>query len=1391
MSCVLVDLIIFVLKKLFLRIGLFYNMSSNDTFNAKELLSPTSTFLSKFMSRMAETEKRYLGGGGGGSFPESVNNGYASKTQSASTSPLNSTTSFSEASAAQSKDESAASMRLRGLLAPHEPEPSMSMTSSSLAGQNMFSNFPPSLPSSSTSSLPKRQLPPSDSKSDAGGDATFPTLSGILLRAGAPNLAASLQMRNSPPHHNHQSRPTTTGSFQMESPGDAAEAAPNAADFRSSAALNNLSSFSQISSLNNSQFHHQGSQSPLVHAVTSTDSHDTSQAQIRSLLATLQTMTDETNRVQKAHAFMQRELAAAQTELDAMTSRAIDAEANTKMLERERVKLQAQEKRLADGDRQRIKDLEWQISADKNAHEIKVKEFETELAASKQALLAAQEELTGAKRAVAAAQVSLMSGAADNEHALSLLRLERDKASLQRELALLKNELMTVRAKFQAAEEREKQKSIAIDAVAIAERERDDARAQLASTREAHARQQAASQQTVMDFQRAVSSQASKLASMREELSTSESERRAERNHFDQRLEEAEKRFSTVSRAFEQLEADAKAKESDRAIKDAVNAAENDTKSHSGVFAYATRLEQEIGTLRRNAAALKMALCLQRMAAKRMRPVFNSFHRGNTSNSSHEYEERPDDYASGGFERLASTPMQAYGRSQTQHHQHSSRSSVPPAYPAMSISYVGSSARNTRPPQLPAAPQNGHNVLSELQYTAQAESSFQRSIKAANERAEKSENDAARAEKAASDAQLRLQLLQAAASQLLSSIGAPLRLSSSQSDAPANAKTSSAGASSSSPPPHSSSSSKLSMFFTALSPQATGNSASSTGLSSPVAAVSSPSGGSDFGVAVSATKTVTPEAVTLAAVQVSAMRQQLDSLRFFVFQLVPDAAQAASKASAAAGEGYGGGSGGSEFDSTEIDLDLSILDSPTKTSLSSAKVSAFAKVGSLSLRSALVRAADAVDAGLTHLTSSKPYPTANIEDLRRARRLALSSLNVHAEKLAIAETSSSFLRASEAEADRAKQHSRQQIAELHATLSTTTSAKNRAEATVSQLFKQLETLKTEHEHCAASLHKAREETEAIRIEMAKNIEDRCSRLERDLETAERDLLNERSRASAAEAALLDATETISTARQISSAAMESQVKLDEALRKAKEDLVSEKTRALEELELISSQLQDDMAVALAGQQARNDSEFNRYKLAQEAAMSDLKESNARDIATILQNHESNIQSLVEAHKAAMVENDASHNATMNALMDGTESRIAALAAQRDESAQLLSEALRSVQKAIDLDIDNAALRDRIEKVTHSEDDLKVRLAQAQGESAGLRDRVLKIGEALTHVTNELERQTYEAMSMKAMADDARAKADMDKEAWEEEKQNLGFALAAAEDRAAAALSLRK
>jgi hypothetical protein len=31
---------------------------------ARELLSPTTTFLSKFMSRMAETEKRYVGGGG-------------------------------------------------------------------------------------------------------------------------------------------------------------------------------------------------------------------------------------------------------------------------------------------------------------------------------------------------------------------------------------------------------------------------------------------------------------------------------------------------------------------------------------------------------------------------------------------------------------------------------------------------------------------------------------------------------------------------------------------------------------------------------------------------------------------------------------------------------------------------------------------------------------------------------------------------------------------------------------------------------------------------------------------------------------------------------------------------------------------------------------------------------------------------------------------------------------------------------------------------------------------------------------------------------------------------------------------------------------------------------
>jgi len=1360
-----------------------------DAFNAKELLSPTSTFLSKFMSRMAETEKRYLGGGG--SFPEN-GNGLSSKTQSASNSPLNST-SLSEASAAQSKDESAASMRLRGLLAPLEPEPTMSMmSSSSSSGQNLISNRPPSLPSSNSSSsssssgtITKRQLPSSDSKVDAGGDASFPTLSGILLRAGAPNLAASLNMRNTPPHH-HQSRPANA--FQMESPGDAAEAAPNSLDFRSSATMNeSSSSFSQTSSsINNSMFQ-LGSQSPLVNAVTSTDSHDTSQTQIRSLLATLQTMTDETNRVQKAHAFMQRELAAAQTELDAMTSRAIDAEATTKMLERERIKLQAQEKRLADEDRQRIKDLEWQITADKNAHEIKVKELEAELAASKQALLASQEELTGAKRAVAAAQVSLMSGAADNEHALSLLRLERDKASLQRELAMSKNELMTIRAKFQAAEEREKQKIIAIDAVAVAERERDEARAQLASTREAHARQQSASQQTVVDFQRALSSQASKLASVREELSHSEAERKAERSHFDQRLEEAEKRFATVSRAFEQLEADAKTKASDRAIQDAVNASESDSKSTSGVFAYASRLEQEIGTLRRNSAALKMALCLQRLATKRMRPIFNSFPRGNISNlssSAHESEERLDD-SSYGLEKLASTPMQAYNRTQNQ--QQSSRTAAPPAYPAMSTSYIGSSSRNRRPPQLPAS-QHGHGALSELQYSAQAEASLQRSIKAANERAEKSENDAARAEKAASDAQLRLQLLQAASSQLLSAIGAPLRLSSASHDATSTSKTSSASSSSSSPPSHSSSNSKLSMFFTALSPQA-GNSASSTGLSSPVAAISSPSGGSEFGAASSSTKTVTPEAVTLASAQVNAMRQQLDSLRFFVFQLVPDAAQTASKASAAAGEGYGGGVG--EVDSTEIDLDLSILDSPTKASLSQAKVSAIAKVGSLSLRSALVRAADAVDAGLTHLTSSKPYLSSNIEDLRRARRLALSGLNVQAEKLAIAESSSSFLRASEAEADRVKQHSRQQIAELNASLSSANSAKNRAEATVSQLFKQLETLKSEHEHCAASLQKAREETESIRIEMSKNFEDRCAKLESDIETAERDLLNERSRANAAEAALLDATETISTARQISSAAMESQVKLDDALRKAKEDLVNEKARALEELELISSQLQDDMAVALAGQQARSDSEFSRYKLAQEAAMSALKEANAREIASILKNHEANIQSLIESHKVALAENDASHTATINALMDGTESRIAALAAQRDESAQLLAEALQSVQKAIDLDIDNAALRDRIEKVTHSEDDLKVRLAQAQGESTALRDRVLKIGEALTHVTNELERQTYEAMAMKAMADDARAKADLERETWDEERQNLGFALAAAEDRAAAALSLRK
>jgi hypothetical protein len=191
---------------------------------------------------------------------------------------------------------------------------------------------------------------------------------------------------------------------------------------------------------------------------------------------------------------------------------------------------------------------------------------------------------------------------------------------------------MTIRAKFQAAEEREKQKIIAIDAVAVAERERDEARAQLASTREAHARQQSASQQTVVDFQRALSSQASKLASVREELSHSEAERKAERSHFDQRLEEAEKRFATVSRAFEQLEADAKTKASDRAIQDAVNASESDSKSTSGVFAYASRLEQEIGTLRRNSAALKMVLCLQRLATKRMRPIFNSFPRGNIYN---------------------------------------------------------------------------------------------------------------------------------------------------------------------------------------------------------------------------------------------------------------------------------------------------------------------------------------------------------------------------------------------------------------------------------------------------------------------------------------------------------------------------------------------------------------------------------------------------------------------------------------------------------------------------------------------------------------------------------------------------------------------------------------
>ena len=1030
-------------------------MSDLQTATARELLSPTTTFLSKFMSRMAETEKRYLGGGGG-TQPEigASFNTTSNTTLNQSQPDISSMNQFS------TKEESAASMRLRGLLAPQESEPTAS-SSFSFSGQN--NTFPYG---NKNPQQQQQQQQLSDSKVDTT-EASFPTLSGILLRAGAPNLAASLNMRNTPPP---PSRTTTTSTYQMESPGDAAEAAPySSSDFKGSASINNSSSFPQIKSFNTSMFQ-AGSQSPLVNAVTSTDSHDTSQAQIRSLLATLQTMTDETNRVQKAHSFMQRELAAAQTELDAMTTRAVDAEAQTKMLERERVKLQAQEKRLADADRQRIKDLEWQISADQNAHEIKVKELETELAASKQALVSSQEELTGAKRAVAAAQVSLMSGAADNEHALSLLRLERDKSSLQRELASLKNELMSVRAKLQASEEREKQKSIAIDAVAIAERERDDARTQLASTREAHTRQQAASQQTVVDFQRALSSQASKIAAMREELSSSEAERRAERNHYDQRLEEAEKRFSTVSRAFEQLEEGVKAKENDRAIQDAISSAESSSKSPSGVFAYATRLEQEIGTLRRNAAGLKMALCLQRMASKRMRPIFNSFPRGGTNNTRsgpYETEERFDEQVGGfdsfGLEKLASTPLHAYGRPQTQFQtqfqQTGSRLAAPPAYPAMSSSYIGS-ARNTKSNQQ-AQHTHGQGVLADLQYSAQAEASVQRSIKAANERAEKSENEAARAEKAASDAQLRLQLLQAAASQLLSSIGAPLRLSGTSSSDPASASKTNSNSSSSSLSSSSPSSSKLSMFFTALSPQASN---SATGLSSPVNTASSPSSSDYFGVSsTSAMKTVTPEAVTLAAVQISSMRQQLDSLRFFVFQLVPEATQAASKASAAAGEGYyGGGVGVGGVDSTEIDLDLSILDSPTKTSLSSAKISAFAKIGSLSLRSALVRAADAVDAGLSNLASlSKTNPSANIEDFRRARRLALSGLNVQAEKLVIAETSSSFLKSSEAEADRVKQQGRQQIAELNATLSNTISAKNRAEAAAAQLFKQLETLKAE------------------------------------------------------------------------------------------------------------------------------------------------------------------------------------------------------------------------------------------------------------------------------------------------------------------------------------------